>query len=159
MPYLIDGNNFIGYLSRHELQNPESRNILVGKLLAFQKIKNTKIYLVFDGAPDRRITERNFPGNKFVVFYPDFGQTADDVIEEIINRQTDLRRFFVVSSDREIKDFARSKGAKRLDCKDFHKQLKEALKKHKKLKAETKDVFFPTTLEVKQWLDVFNKKR
>lgn len=159
MPYLIDGNNFIGFLSQYELQNPQSRYVLVGKLLAFQKIKNTKIFLVFDGPPDPQITERDLPENKFTVFFPSFGQTADAVIEEIINRQTDLRRFFVVSSDREIKDFARSKGAKRLDCKDFHKQLKEALKEHKKLKAETKNVSFPSPLEVNHWIDKFKKKK
>jgi predicted RNA-binding protein with PIN domain len=157
MPYLIDGNNFIGYLSKYELQDPQSRHVLVGKLLAFQKIKNTKIYLVFDGPPDPQVTERNLPEKKFAVFFPSSGQTADAVIEEIIDRQTDLRRFFVVSSDREIKDFARSKGAKKLDCKNFHKQLKETLKEFKKLKTETKNVSFPSPLEVNHWIDKFKK--
>jgi len=159
MPYLIDGNNFIGFLSQYELLNPESRSVLVGKLIAFQRVKNTKVYLVFDGPPDLRITERNLPDNKFTVFFPDFNQTGDMVIKQIISRQTDLRRFFVVSSDREIKDFARSKGAKRLDCKDFYKQLKLALKEHKKLKAETKNVSFPSPLEVKHWTEKFEKDK
>jgi predicted RNA-binding protein with PIN domain len=159
MPYLIDGNNFIGFLAQSELQNPKSRLTLVRKLLAFQKIKNTKIYLVFDGAPDPQINGNTLPENRFFVLYPGPGQNADTVIKKIITRQTDRRRFFVVSSDREIKDFARSKRAKSVDNKEFHKELKQALKEHKKLAAEAKNISFPSPLEVKHWMEIFKKRK
>ena len=159
MPYLIDGNNFIGYLSPFELRDPRSRYSLIGKLLAFQQIKKTKIYLVFDGPPDPQITESNLPERKLTVLFPKLGQNADAVIKEIIAKQTDLRQFFVVSSDREIKDFARHEGAKKMDCKDFHKQLKLALKEHKKIRAEEKNVSFPSPLEVHHWMDKFKRNK
>lgn len=159
MPYLIDGNNFIGFLAQSELKNPQSRYSLIGKLLAFQRIKKTKIFLVFDGPPDPAVVDKEFPPRRFAVFYPPYGQTADTVIRDIISRQTDRRQFFVVSSDREIKTYARKKGAKSLENKKFHKQLKETLKEFKKLRAEEKHVSPPSPLEVNLWTEIFNQKK
>ena len=159
MPYLIDGNNFIGFIAQSELRNPQSRYTLIGRLLAFQEIKNTKIYLVFDGPPDPIITDRIFPERKFSVLYPEIGSNADAVIMDIILKQTDRRQFFVVSSDREIKDFARLNGAKKMDCKDFNRLLKTALREHKKLKANEKHVTFPSPLDVHNWMNIFKAKK
>lgn len=159
MPYLIDGNNFIGFIALSDLRNPQSRYTLIGRLLAFQEIKNTKIYLVFDGPPDPNITDGIFPENKLSVLYPEFGQNADAVIMDVILKQTDRRQFFVVSSDREIKDFAKLNGAKKMDCKDFNRLLKSTLKEHKKLKADEKHVTFPSPLEVRNWMEIFKAKK
>ena len=159
MPYLIDGNNFIGFIAPSELRNPQSRYALIGRLLAFQEIKNTKIYLVFDGPPDPNISDSIFPQDKFSVLYPEIGENADAVIMNVILKQTDRRQFFVVSSDREIKDFSKLNGAKRMDCKDFNKLLKATLKEHKKLKANEKHVIFPSPLEIHNWMDIFKRKK
>ena len=159
MAYLIDGNNFIGFIAQSELRNPKSRYTLIGRLLAFQEIKNTKIYLVFDGPPDPNITDSVFPKNKFSVFYPERDSNADTVIMDIILKQTDRRQFFVVSSDREIKDFSRQNGVNRMDCKDFNQLLKATLKEHKKLKAKEKHATFPSPLEIHNWMDIFKTKK
>lgn len=159
MPYLIDGNNFIGFIAQSELRNPQARYTLIGRLLAFQEIKNTRIYLVFDGAPDPKITDTVFPENRFSVLYPERGSNADAVIMDIIQKQTDRRQFFVVSSDKEIKDFTRLNGAKKMDCKVFNQLLKASLKEHKKLKANEKHAKFPSPLEVHNWMDIFKAKK
>lgn len=159
MPYLIDGNNFIGFIAQSELRNPQSRYTLIGRLLAFQEIKNTRIYLVFDGPPDPNITDSLFPENKFSVLYPDRGSNADAVIMDIILKQTDRRQFFVVSSDKEIKAFSRLNGAKKMDCKVFNQLLKATLKEHKKLKAKEKHATFPSPLEIHNWMDIFKTKK
>ena len=159
MAYLIDGNNFIGFIAQSELRNPQYRYKLIGRLLAFQEIKNTKIYLVFDGPPDPNITDSVFPENKFSVLYPERGSNADAVIMELILKQTDRRQFFVVSSDREIKDFSRQNGAKKMDCKEFNRLLKATLNEHKKLTANEKNFTFPSPLEVHNWMDIFKKKQ
>jgi hypothetical protein len=67
-----------------------------------------------------------------------------------------LKKFYVVSSDREIKDYARQKGAKSLTCEEFNKTLKSVLKEHKKLKELEKNVDFPTGLEVEHWIDILS---
>jgi predicted RNA-binding protein with PIN domain len=159
VPYLIDGNNFIGHLSSESLKDPHSRHHLISRLLNFQKVKKTRIMLVFDGPPDPDLSDKAFNGIPFSVIYPPEDQNADSVIKEIISRQTDLRQFYVVSSDREIKYNARSQGAKSLSCQEFNRQLKEALKEYRKNAEMEKHVQTPTPLEIEYLTHIFKKKK
>jgi predicted RNA-binding protein with PIN domain len=159
MAYLVDGNNFIGHSSPYELRDPRSKYSLVAKLLIFNKIQKAKIILVFDGPPDPEITAQNFPDRSLTVLYPDRGKNADGIIKDIISKRARERRFYVVSSDREIKDCARKNGIKPLSCKEFNKQLKVVLKENKELKEMDKEARFPSPLEINHWIDIFKKKR
>jgi len=159
MAYLIDGNNFIGQITPEGLKDPRSKYSLIIKLLAFQKVNKSKIILVFDGSPDPKILERPFPKKSFLVLYPHYEQNADMVIKDIILKQTDLRRFFVVSSDREIRNSAKAARAKCLNCQEFHRQLKKTLKEYKKIMEMEKNVSFPSPLEVDHWIEIFQKKK
>lgn len=159
MAYLIDGNNLLGYYSPANIRDPRSKYELVIKLQIFQRIKRTRIILVFDGYPDSNLLSKQLRDKKFYVFYPPPDQNADQKIKEVILKQTDLRRFFVVSSDRDIKNFAKSKGAKTVGCEEFSRQLEKALKKYKISKEKEKNVTSPSPLEINQWLDIFKKKK
>ena len=159
MAYLIDGNNFIGHTSQHGHRDPGSKRELTAKLWLFYTMKRTKILLVFDGPPDPKISEQQFPNKSLTIIYPDMDETADEVIKNIIGQQETLKKFSVVSSDREIKDYARQMGAKSLSCEEFNKTLKSVLKKHKKLKEMEKNVDFPTPLEVDHWIDILSSKK
>lgn len=159
MAYLIDGNNFIGHTSPTELRDPQNKYKLIAKLFIFNKIKKSKIIVVFDGPPDPEITDQNFPQGSLTVLYPDRGQNADRIIKDIISKRARERRFYVVSSDREIKDYARDNGIKPMTCREFNKQLKEVLKENKSLKEMDKDNQPPSPLEIDHWIDIFNKKR
>ena len=159
MPYLIDGNNLIGHIPSLDLKDQASRKLLVSRLQIFQEFKKTRVIVVFDGPFDPDIAEGRFKDTPFRVCFPPFSQTADDVIEETICRQTDLRQFFVVSSDREIKNFARSKGAKPLDCSEFLRRLKATLKKYDKIAEMEKNTPTPSPLEVDIWSDIFKGKQ
>ena len=158
MAYLIDGNNFIGYLSSSSLKDPQSKYILVSKLKVFQRFKKTRIILVFDGYPDLNLIGKHLRSKKFSVLFPPPDQNADQLIKDTILKQTDLRRFYVVSSDREVQWFAKSKGAKTLDCEEFSRQLVKTLKEYKTAKEEEKDVSSPSPLEINQWLQIFKDK-
>jgi len=157
--YLIDGNNFIGHSSPAELRDPQSKHRLVSKLQRFQRQKKTRVLVVFDGNPDSDFIDERFRKKYFSVLFPSFDQNADEVIKEIISKQTDLRRFFVVSSDREIKNFAKEKGAKSLSCEEFERELKSALKEHRESQAEEKKVAPPSSFEINQWLKIFKNKK
>jgi len=158
MAYLIDGNNLLGRLAAHELRDRAGRDGLVVRLLAFQRVTRTRIQLVFDGRPaDEQILV--LVNAKFTIRYPDQGQSADDVIKDIIERQTDKRRFFVVSSDRDIRDFARKHGVLSITSDDFAGQLKAALKERKKQRELEKRPETPTRLEIDLWDEVFKAKR
>jgi predicted RNA-binding protein with PIN domain len=157
--YLIDGNNFIGHSSPAELRDPQSKHRLVSKLQRFQRQKKTRVLVVFDGNPDPDFIDEKFRKKYFSVIFPAFDQNADEVIKEIVSKQTDLRRFFVVSSDREIKNFAKTKGAKSLSCEEFERELKSALKEHRESQAEEKKVVPPSSFEINQWLKIFKNKK
>jgi predicted RNA-binding protein with PIN domain len=158
MAYLIDGNNLIGHTSSYNLKDPRSKYEIVSKLIIFQRTKKTKVILVFDGAPDPSLLDKKLQTERFSIIYPVEGESADDAIGKIILKQTDRRRFFVVSSDREVQNFARAKGAKSLSCNEFNKELKRELKEYKKLMEETKKVTSLSDLEVKHWLEIFKSK-
>jgi len=157
--YLIDGSNFIGYASPHNLKDPIAKYRLVSNLLTFQRLKRTRILLVFDGTPDLNLIGEKSQKRNFSIIFPPSDQNADGIIKEIISKQTDLRRFYVVSSDREIKRFAKAKGAIPISSKEFNRELQTALKEHRKSLAIEKKFTSLSPLEVDQWLKIFKNKK
>jgi len=157
--YLIDGNNFIGYTEQSALKATDSRTKLISKLNKFQSVVKSRVILVFDGPPTSFTETPNKGEKKLNVIFPAINQTADEVIREIIIRETDLRRFHVVSDDREIRSFARAQGARLLSCRDFKYKLREAMKKYRE-QAEMKKKDGPMTpLEVKHMAEIFKTKK
>jgi len=159
MAYLIDGNNFLGQISSSYLRDSGSKYGLILKLLTFQRLKRTRILIVFDGPPDPNLTDERLRRKKFSIIYPSYGQDADFLIKELILKQRDRKKFIVVSSDHEIKDYAKSKGVKTLSSKDFHSQLKKILKESRKAKEMEKKTISSSPLEIKLWLELFDQKR
>jgi predicted RNA-binding protein with PIN domain len=157
MAYLIDGNNLLGRIAPHELRERTGRDGLVVRLLAFQRVTRARIHLVFDGNPEP--TPTDVPVNaKFVVHYPGEGQSADDVIRDMIARQTDRRRFFVVSSDRAIRELAKKSGLESVTSDVFARELKATIKEGKKRRELDKKTEIPSSLEIDLWDEVFKSK-
>jgi len=157
MAYLIDGNNLLGRIAPHELRERTGRDGLVVRLLAFQRVTRARIHLVFDGNPEP--TPTDVPVNaKFVVHYPGEGQSADDVIRDMIARQTDKRRFFVVSSDRAIRELAKKSGLEAVTSEVFARELKATIKEGKKRRELDKRTEVPSSLEIDLWDEVFKSK-
>jgi predicted RNA-binding protein with PIN domain len=157
MAYLIDGNNLLGRIAPHELREPSGRDGLVGRLLAFQRVTRARIHLVFDGNPD--VTPTDVAVNpKFTVHFPGEGQSADDIITDMIARQTDRRRFFVVSSDRAIREMAKKRGLEAVTSDVFARELKTAIKEGKKRRELEKRTETPTGLEIDLWDEMFRSK-
>ncbi|NIO47990.1 MAG: hypothetical protein GTN73_00915 [Candidatus Aminicenantes bacterium] len=159
MAYLIDGSNFIGYSSPRNIKDPQAKYRLVSRLLIFQRLKKTRVLLVFDGTPDLNLIGKAFQKKKFSVIFPPLGGNADETIKEIILKQTDLRRFFVVSSDREINRFAKSKRATPLSSNEFNRELQTALKEHRKSLEIEKKVSSLSPLEINQWVKIFKDEK
>jgi predicted RNA-binding protein with PIN domain len=155
MPYLIDGSNLIGHIPTLDLSDPKSKHRLVAQIMIFQEAKKTKIILVFDGPPDPELFGEKFRRKEFSIVWPDIEESADTVLKQWIEKQTDLRHFYVVSSDREIKSYARVNRAKVLTCKEFYDLLKRTLKEYKESKAMNKEDVTLSPLEVDHWLEIF----
>ena len=157
MAYLIDGNNLLGRIAPHELREKGGRAGLVVRLLAFQRVTRARIHLVFDGNPEP--TPTGVPVNpKFTIHYPGEGQSADDVIRDMIARQTDRRRFFVVSSDRAIRELAKKSGLESVTSDVFARELKATIKEGKKRRELDKKTEIPSSLEIDLWDEVFKSK-
>jgi predicted RNA-binding protein with PIN domain len=124
-------------------------------MMIFQAVNKTKIILVFDGPPDPDLFGEKFRRKEFSIIWPDMEESADTVLKQWIEKQTDLRQFYVVSSDREIKSYARVNRAKILTCEEFHNLLKRALKEYKESKAMKKEDITLSPLEVDHWLEIF----
>ncbi|HUU38742.1 MAG TPA: NYN domain-containing protein [Candidatus Desulfaltia sp.] len=160
MAYLIDGNNLLGHLFPGEIRNPGSRYALVSKLLAFQRWKRSRIHLVFDGPADDRLLEISRRRQKLLILFPPPGQRADEIIKDRIAGQTDIRHFFVVTSDRELAAVAKASGIKTLRVQEFAAHLKKVLREHRaEAELQRKPPAHPlSALELGLWLDAFGEK-
>jgi hypothetical protein len=76
----------------------------------------------------------------------------------MVSRQTDRRRFFVVSSDRAIRELAKKRGIEALTSDAFARELKTVLREGKKMRELDKRTEAPTSLEVKLWDEVFKSR-
>ena len=147
----------MGHLFPHSFREKQSKYSLIHDLSIFQRRKKTRVCVVFDGTPDQELEK--YEKKKFSILYPPSGQSADGLIKEIIASETDLRRFFVVSSDREIKRFAASKGAKALSSKDFSRELRTTLKQDRRFQEFQKKVSKLSPLEINHWLNIFKERK
>ncbi|MCK4889133.1 MAG: NYN domain-containing protein [Candidatus Aminicenantes bacterium] len=157
MPYIIDGNNLIGSSPDISLEDSNSRKEIVAIVKKFQKKKNSKIIVVFDGEPDTFSSEEN-PTEKIVIKYPPIGDSADDEIKRILDGYTYFRDVVLVTSDRELKDIAKKKGAKVINSIEFYYELKRVYRatgriemKQKRIDTELSDG------EVDQWMKIFDE--
>ncbi len=154
MPYLIDGNNLIGRSRDLHLKSPFSRELLIKQLLAFQKKKEAKIIIVFDGAPDEHLNRHFlFLGNLEIIFA---GQKsdADTRILQIIQESLDPTSFILVSSDKRLTDRARHLRAKIMKCHQFRKKL-HALSIDQTDKIEPK----LGKDEIEEWMEYFKNHK
>jgi hypothetical protein len=81
------------------------------------------------------------------------------VIKDRILRPHDRRHLTVVSSDREIRDFARAHGAVALPCDAFTRVMKKALRLSRQARSLEKREEKTTPLEVELWAKAFGSRR
>jgi predicted RNA-binding protein with PIN domain len=157
MPYLIDGYNLlyaIGRLTprsgRAALDN--ARKELLRSLGAAAERDGEGVTVVFDAAtaPPGKAATRTC-GRALSMFA--VGQTADDLIEELIARPPSGQRPTVVSDDHRLKEAARRRGCPCLGCLDFYERfLQPRAAAPPKGDAEPEK---PTTDDAAHWLKEF----
>lgn len=157
MPTIIDGNNLIGCSPDISLEDSNSRSEIVSILKKYQKNRKSKIIIVFDGEPDHFFQEGN-PSEKIIIRFPDIGESADDEIKKILDGYTYFRDVVLVTSDRELKDLARKKGAKVINSIEFYYELKRVYRATGKIELKQKRIDAELSEgEVDQWLKIFEK--
>lgn len=121
MHILIDGYNLIRQsinLRRFERQSLEAgRSALIAWLSEYQKRKNHRITVVFDGwISGGAQEERDYSAGIHMIYSPR-GVKADDVLKRITG-STD-EEILVVSSDREISSYATRRGKAAVSSPEF----------------------------------------
>ena len=157
MPIIIDGNNLIGASPDLNLADPDAREKLISIVRSYQERKRNKIILVFDGKPQHGLLTQQIT-EKLTVIYPRMDATADDEIKRVFDTYNDYRNVLLVSSDRELKKFAKKKGAKTINSIEFFYALKRSFhitgkkeESHKRINMELSDG------EIDQWMKIFKK--
>jgi predicted RNA-binding protein with PIN domain len=115
---LIDGYNLIGTAHR-DLE--KARNNLVSKLSKYSAQNGHDITVVFDGWKDGQARETRLRTGNITIIYSRIAENADTVIKRILSEGR--RSWIVVSSDREISDFAYGRDCVPVTAQEFEKKL------------------------------------
>jgi hypothetical protein len=109
---ILDGYNLIHAdpelkkISRSSLESARGR--LVKRLTGYIEAKNVQLTVVFDGHGGITDVDVEIPG-RLQLLYSAAGQSADDVILEILESSSNPREYVVVTSD--MADIGRAAGA------------------------------------------------
>ena len=123
MAYIvIDGYNLIG-IGHGDLK--KARNELIEQLQQYSRIKQHEITLVFDGWKNGQRDQTTIKAAQVTTIYSRLGETADVAIRKMLT--PDTKPWIVVSSDREIYDYAARKDFAPVTSEEFEEKLFRAL--------------------------------
>lgn len=129
MHIIIDGYNLIRQsktLSVIELEDIQhGREALVDMLSSYKKAKPHRITVVFDGANAPFLSPAQDRVKGIRLIFSRSGETADSVIKRMAEKEG--QKALVVSSDREISDFALQKGAATITSPEFEDRVATSL--------------------------------
>lgn len=158
MRYLIDGYNalFAWGLLRKKAQPHQLEQ---ARLNFLQKLRQggagAGTTVVFDArhAPARGVTEEDYHGVR--VCFAD--GAADDHIEELLRHDGQPVHLTVVSNDRRLRDAARRRGCRSLDCFDYLEELQRRPVAAPTVPAEAAKPEASSPEEQRRWLEAFGE--
>jgi predicted RNA-binding protein with PIN domain len=115
---IIDANNYIKSIS--SVRTIDDR-VIQSWILTFQnymKLRGNKVILVFDAGPSFYQSQQNHAG--VLVVHAGHSQTADDVIKIWLERNVG-QDILLVTSDRQIRDYALNLAVISISSQDFYK--------------------------------------
>ena len=156
---LIDGYNMILRLeniANNQLNDLEkAREQLISRLEIYRNVKNIDITIVFDGAQIAQSPAQSPKRNIKVLFSPP-STTADGVIKILVRQEANPRDLTVVSSDKDVADFAQISGCLVLSVEDFQIRLNKISDNF------TYDDKYDHNLskqEIDEWLELFKNSK
>ena len=125
---VIDGYNLIRQSKRlsqlEHISLQEGREALVQGLASYRKVKRYPITVVFDGAEAPSLVEKRSREKGIHIVFSRPGESADTVIKRMVRREGE--RAVVVTSDKEVADFAAAHGAATIDSVEFETKMNMA---------------------------------
>ena len=126
---IIDGYNLIrqsatlSALDRQDIML--GREALVNRLATYRKIKSHRITVVFDSRQSPLFSVQKEHRQGIAIRFSRGGESADDVIKRMAWKEKE--KALVVSSDREIVDYAASCGAATISAPRFENKIEMAV--------------------------------
>jgi predicted RNA-binding protein with PIN domain len=125
---LIDGYNLIrqseGLSAMERASLEEGREALLERLASYKRIKHHTITVVFDGTHAHNPLQGRSRYKGINIIFSRPGELADTVIKRLVTREG--QRAVVVTSDKEIADFATVHGAVSLGSVEFENKMEWA---------------------------------
>jgi len=122
---IIDGYNLIrqsNTLSRFDkIDLQMGREALIDSLASYKRLKGHRITVVFDGTDAEAFSQTNDQVRGVNILYSRTGEQADAVIKQLAMRFRE--KALVVTSDRDVADFAALKGATPISSPEFEERL------------------------------------
>ena len=154
---LIDGYNLLYQFPelrrRLERNGTQARDMLISYLASYTAQKNLVVRVVFDG--DKHIAGLTKVKQGIKVIFSKYTEDADFVIKRMIKKSGRNSDLLVVSSDKEIENYAKSRGIKTILSERFARNIGEELSVGIREKYGTQ----LTQKEVKEWLQLFREGR
>jgi hypothetical protein len=126
---LIDGYNLIRrsatLRSQEKLALELGRDSLLEHLRQYKSIRGHRITVVFDAAGKTLSAEERSQHKGIRVIYSSQGETADSVIKRFCREEG--RNLLVVTSDKELANYAETCGSVVMDSGDFEDKMEMAL--------------------------------
>jgi predicted RNA-binding protein with PIN domain len=154
VPYLIDGNNLLGSWGGPAVPG-DGRVEVLRRVAAFCRSKGARAVLVFDGAPFRPDLDAQQLGAVSLRF-PASGRDADSVIREILDGHPSPAELVVVTSDRPLYSYARTRGARVLRAQEWNALARAAHLRAPPARAETSSEKPEREKDVEGWLKRFS---
>jgi predicted RNA-binding protein with PIN domain len=117
LPYVIDGNNLLGSWGGPAVPG-DGRLEVLRRVAAFCRARGARATIVFDGAPFRADLGGQDLGRVSVRF-PPTGSDADSVIRQMVDGAARPAELTVVSSDKAVYSYARTRGARALSAREW----------------------------------------
>lgn len=119
---IIDGYNFILQSDRfgnHDIQ--DAREALVDALAAYKRLKGHKITIVFDGSNAPAAAQNRDRRKGINITFSRNAELADAVIKRMAAKER--QKALIVSSDREVVEFASHQGAATISSPMFEQKI------------------------------------
>ena len=152
---IIDGHNLLHSIVKIEHESEPISDIqLCWVVSRYLKLIGEKGEIIFDGTGPR--DKSRFDNiDKLEVFFAGLGTDADTVIENKIRANTAPKRLSIVSSDRRLRDSARTRKATAIKSEVFWDNLQKQLRRKRTVKEPEAKRFGLSESETKQWLKFF----
>ena len=155
MPIIIDGHNLLWSIGEMSKDSEPISDVQLCRIVSrYLKLVGENGEMVFDGTgPPQKTSFDNL--NNLEVIFCGFGTEADTIIEDKIRANSAPKRLTVVSSDRRLRDAARSRRAVSMKSEMFWGNIRKELRRKKRANEPAAKQKGISEGETKQWLEFF----